>query len=78
MQVCTCVHSHDVHGHCGGQGLADVFEEVIGGEQLGAPGDKVLLELQQLSPPTQKHLGHTQSQSHAHGIKAAAAKLKQT
>lgn len=33
-----------------------MFEEVIGGEEVGGPRDQVLLELQQLSPPTQKHL----------------------
>lgn len=59
MQVCICVYSHDVHGDGGGQALTDVFEEVIRGEEVGAPRDQVLLELQQLSPPAQKHLTHT-------------------
>lgn len=50
------VHSHDVHGHGGGQTLANVFEEVVGGEKLRAARDQVLLQLQQLSAATEKHL----------------------
>lgn len=59
MCVFVCifsVHSHNVHGHGGGQTLANVFEEVVGGEELRAAGDEVLLQLQQLSAATQKHL----------------------
>lgn len=54
-----CVHSHDIHGDGGGQTLTDVFQEVIRRQQVGASRDQVLLELQQLCPPTQKHLRHT-------------------
>lgn len=57
VSVCVySVHSHDVHGHGGGQALAYVFEEVVGGEELRAAGDEVLLQLQQLRAATQKHL----------------------
>lgn len=61
------MYSHDIHGHSGGQTLTDVFKEVIGGQEVGAARDQVLLELQQLSPPTQKHLRHT----HTHTLKSA-------
>lgn len=68
MYECVVIHisvySHDVHRDGRGQALADVFEEVIGGQQVGAPRNQVLLELQQLSPPTQKHLRHT----HTHTV----------
>lgn len=63
--MCVRVNSHDIHWDRGGQALTDVFEEVIGGEEVGAPWDQVLLELQQLSTPTQKHLTHT----HTHTLK---------
>ena len=63
VNTCVLVHisvySHDVHRDGRGQALADVFEEVIGGQEVGAPRNQVLLKLQQLSPPTQKHLTHT-------------------
>ena len=64
--VHTSVYSHDVHRDGRGQALADVFEEVIGGQQVGTPRNQVLLELQQLSPPTQKHLTHKQKQLQCH------------
>lgn len=54
------VGSHDVHGDGGGQALADVLEEVVGGEQVGAAGNQVLLELQQLRASTQEDLRRTQ------------------
>lgn len=51
-----CVYSHGADGHGGGEALTDVFEEMIGGQELRGPRDQVLLQLEQLSPPTQKHL----------------------
>lgn len=38
-----------------------MFEKVIGGEEVGGPGDQILLDLQQLGPASQKHL-NTQRQ----------------
>lgn len=84
MQVCICAYSHDIHGDRGGQVLTDVFEEVIGGEEVGAPRDQVLLELQQLSTPTQKHLTHThtpadyRSSDCSHVVNMTSGLLKQT
>lgn len=52
----SCVYSHDVHRDRGGQALTDVFENVIRWQEVGAPRNQVLLELQQLSAPTKKHL----------------------
>ena len=37
---------HDVQRDGGGQALAGVFEQVVGGQQVGAAGDQVLLELE--------------------------------
>lgn len=58
-------YSHDVHGDRGGQALADVSEEVIGGEHVGAARNQVLLELQQLGASTKKDLRCTQEDAHA-------------
>lgn len=56
MCVCFPEHSHDVHRHRRGQTLANVFEQVVGGEELRAARDQVLLQLQQLSAAAEKHL----------------------
>lgn len=54
--VATPARSHDVHGDGGRQALADVLEEVIGGEHVGAARNQVLLQLQQLGASTQEDL----------------------
>ena len=47
VYACGSVHVlHDVQRDGGGQALAGVFEQVVGGQQVGAAGDKVLLELE--------------------------------
>lgn len=55
-QLAAPGHSHDVHGDGGSQALADLLEEVVGGEHVGAARNQVLLELQQLRASTQKDL----------------------
>lgn len=55
-KVTQHVLSHDVHRDRGGQALADVPEEMVGGQHVGAPRNQVLLELQQLRASTEKHL----------------------
>lgn len=57
--------SHDIHRDGGGQALADVLEEVIGGEHVGAPRNQVLLELQQLRASAQEDLRCTQGDTQA-------------
>lgn len=56
------MYSHDVDGDGGGKALTDVFQEVIRGEEVGTARNQILLELQELGPPTQKHL-NTQKHS---------------
>lgn len=48
--------SQCVEGHRCGEALADLLEQVVAAEQVGAARDQVLLKLQQLTTATQEHL----------------------